>query len=60
MFSAVLNIKSMGSFVHTARIFFITHFMIFTAYARVKDSLRGWEMILDGVNTQNLIIQNIK
>lgn len=38
MFSAVLTIKSMGSFVHTAGIFFITHFMIFIAYACVKDS----------------------
>lgn len=38
MFSAVLTIKSMHSFVHTARIFVITHFMIFIAHACVKDS----------------------
>lgn len=47
MFSAALpTIKSMGSFVHTARIFCITHFMIFIA--RVER--RGWK-ILKGVNT---------
>ncbi len=38
MFSAVLTIKSMHSFVYTARIFFITHFMIFIAHACIKDS----------------------
>lgn len=40
MFSAVLTIKSMDSFVHTVRIFFIPHFMIFIAYVCIKDHFK--------------------